>query len=77
VNPVSTFLVRQAFTRVPEEKLRAELERLEEAVAARIQHYFKTTDPATNESISVLYYFWVKTVETPDGEEIPLLTRYV
>jgi putative DNA methylase len=25
----------------------------------------------------VLYYFWVKTVTTPDGEVIPLLSRYV
>ena len=77
INPVSTFLVRQAFTRVPEEKLRAAFKQLEEKVAPRIRHYYQTRDPDTGKMLPVLYYFWVKIVTTPGGEEIPLFSRYV
>ncbi|MGH7960402.1 MAG: DNA methyltransferase, partial [Candidatus Binatia bacterium] len=77
INPVSTFLVRQAFTRVSETQLRADFERLERKVALEIRLYYQTRDPRTGELIPVLYYFWVKTVTTPDGETVPLLSRYV
>ncbi|WP_342316131.1 DNA methyltransferase [Lysobacter sp. FW306-1B-D06B] len=77
INPVSTFLVRQAFTPVSETKLRAAFERLERDVAPEIRRYYQTRDPQTGELIPVLYYFWVKTVTTPEGEVIPLLSRYV
>lgn len=77
INPVSTFLVRQAFTPVQEAQLRAAFERLENAVAPEIRRYYQTRDPKTGELIPVLYYFWVKTVTTPEGEVIPLLSRYV
>lgn len=77
INPVSTFLVRQAFTRVDEKDLRAAFARLEETVAPRIRHYYQTQDPETGEDIPVLYYFWTKTLTTPKGEEVPLLSRYV
>jgi putative DNA methylase len=77
INPVSTFLVRQAFARVPETQLRAAFARLEQQVAAEIRHYYQTRDPRTGELIPVLYFFWVKTVTTPDGETVPLLSRYV
>lgn len=77
INPVSTFLVRQAFTPVSEAVLRAAFERLERDVAPEIRRYYQTRDPQTGELIQVLYYFWVKTVMTPDGEVIPLLSRYV
>lgn len=77
INPVSTFLVRQAFTPVPEDQLRAAFERLERDVAPEIRHFYQTRDPQTGELIQVLYYFWVKTVTTPEGEVIPLLSRYV
>ncbi len=77
INPVSTFLVRQAFTPVSESELRAAFERLERDVAPAIQRYYQTHDPQTGELIRVLYYFWVKTVTTPEGEVIPLLSRYV
>ncbi len=76
-NPVSTFLVRQAFTPASEAELRAAFDRLERDVAPEIRRYYQTRDPQTGELIQVLYYFWVKTVTTPDGEVIPLLSRYV
>lgn len=77
INPVSTFLVRQAFTRVQESQLRAAFARLEQQVATKLRHYYQTRDPQTGELIPVLYFFWVKTVTTPDGETVPLLSRYV
>lgn len=77
INPISTFLVRQAFTRVPESQLRAAFARLEAQVAPEIRYYYRTRDPQSGEIIPVLYFFWVKTVTTPDGETIPLLSRYV
>lgn len=77
INPVSTFLVRQAFTRVPEQALRDAFAELEQTVAPVIRHYYQTRDPETGELIPVLYYFWCKTVTTPTGEVIPLLSRYV
>lgn len=77
INPVSTFMVRQAFTRVQEVELRAAFARLEQQVATKIRRYYQTRDPQTGELIPVLYFFWVKTVTTPDGETVPLLSRYV
>jgi putative DNA methylase len=77
VNPVSTFLVRQAFTRVPEADLRAAFARLEATVAPEIRRFYQTRDPKTGQLIPVLYYFWCKTVTLPTGEEAPLLSRYV
>ena len=77
INPISTFLVRQAFTRVPETELRAAFTRLEQKVAPDIRHYYQTRDPHTGELIPVLYFFWVKTVVTRTSETIPLFSRYV
>jgi putative DNA methylase len=77
INPVSTFLVRQAFTPAQEAELRTVFNQLERDVAPEIRRYYQTRDPKTDEMISVLYYFWVKTVMTPEGEVIPLLSRYV
>ena len=77
INPVSSFLVRQAFTRVTEAKLRDVFARLEIEVAPKIRRYYQTCDPQSGKYIPVLYFFWVKTVTTPDGEIIPLLSRYV
>lgn len=77
INPISTFLVRQAFTRVSEDRLRAAFTKLEQQVAPEIRHYYQTRDPLSNELIPVLYFFWVKTVTTPKGEVIPLFSRYV
>lgn len=77
INPVSTFLVRQAFTPASEAELRAAFDRLKRDVAPEIRRYYQTRDPQTGELIQVLYYFWVKAVTTPEGEAIPLLSRYV
>jgi putative DNA methylase len=77
INPVSTFLVRQAFTRVPESSLRSAFERLDTIVAPSIRRYYQTHDPKTGKLIPVLYFFWCKIVTTPSGEVIPLLSRYV
>lgn len=77
INPVSTFLVRQAFTRVGEDALREAYGQLEANVAPEIRHYYQTVDPATGTRIPVLYFFWCKTVTTPGGEELPLLSRYI
>lgn len=77
VNPVSTFLVRQSLTQVSEADLRREFARLEARVARVIRSFYRTIDPLTNEEIPVLYYFWCKIVECPDGEIVPLLSRFV
>ncbi len=77
INPISTFLVRQALTRVDENDLREAFAQLEEKVAKEIQHYYQTRDPDTHELIPVLYYFWVKKVITPELETIPLFSSYV
>lgn len=77
INPVSTFQVRQAFAPITEEKLRDAFKKLELSVAKDIREFYKTKDPESNETIPVLYYFWVKVVFTPEGEEIPLFSKYV
>lgn len=77
INPVSTFLVRQALARVPEADLRASFNHLERTVAPEIRRYYQTEDPQTGEMIPVLYFFWVKLVTTPGGETVPLFDRYV
>ncbi|MGL5083570.1 MAG: DNA methyltransferase [Microcoleaceae cyanobacterium] len=77
INPISTFLVRQALTRVNECELRLTFAQLEQEVATEIRQYYQTRDPETGEWIPVLYYFWVKTITTPDGESIPLFSNYV
>jgi putative DNA methylase len=77
INPISTFLVRQAFTRVSEVQLRAVFNHLENLVAPEIRRFYQTRDPESGKLIPVLYFFWVKTVITPDGETIPLFSRFV
>jgi putative DNA methylase len=77
INPVSTFVVRQALARVPEEALHGAFKRLRESVAPEIRRYYQTRDPKTGEGVPVLYFFWVKTIQTPDGETVPLFDRYV
>ena len=73
INPVSSFLVRQAFTRVPEAQLRGAFSQLESSVAPEIRRYYQTRDPLSGKLIPVLYFFWAKMVATPDGEMVPLL----
>ncbi|CAK2410254.1 putative DNA methylase [Vibrio crassostreae] len=77
VNPVSTFLVRQALTNVDTQTLTDEFDSIEENVKDEILGYYKTIVPGTNQPTQALYYFWVKEVQTPSGERIPLLSSYV
>ena len=77
INPISTFLVRQALTRVAEVDLRRAFADLERKAAPEIRRYYRTRDPDTGEAIPVLYFFWCKTVKTPQGAVVPLFSRYV
>jgi putative DNA methylase len=77
INPVSTFLVRQALTPVSETALREAFDALEAEIAPEIRRYYQTRDPETGALIPVLYAFWVKVLDTPCGEEVPLFSRYV
>lgn len=77
INPVSSFLVRQALTPVPEQALRRAFAALEAEIAPEIRAYYQTRDPETGALIPVLYAFWVKVLDTPCGEEVPLFSRYV
>jgi putative DNA methylase len=77
INPVSTFLVRQALTPVSEEALRAAFKELEASVSGEIKRYYTTDDRETGKPIPVLYAFWVKEVVTPQGERIPLFSSYI
>lgn len=77
INPVSSFLVRQALTPVSEEALRAAFAALEAEIAPEIRRYYQTRDPETGALIPIMYAFWVKVLDTPCGEEVPLFSRYV
>ena len=77
VNPVSTFMVRQALSRVDEMMLLKTFYDIEQDVKDTIQYYYKTINPFTGEECDVLYYFWVKIVETPKGDVIPLFKNYI
>jgi putative DNA methylase len=77
VNPVSTFLVRQALMPVNLNELETEFHAIEHDVKEEIQSYYMTKVPTSDKPTPALYYFWVKTVNTPFGEEIPLFSSYV
>lgn len=77
INPISSFLVKQELTAVSMADLELTYKKLEKSVASYIKKFYKTIDIETGEEIPVLYYFWVKLVTTPLGEEIPLFSRYV
>ncbi len=77
INPVSSFIVKQALMPVDITELERIFGEIEANVKEKIQHYYKTIDPITGEEILALYYFWVKQVTTPKGENIPLFSSYV
>lgn len=77
INPISTFAVRQALTTVDIDELVSTFHKLEVEVKPEIGRYYTTLDRKTNLPIPVLYYFWVKLVETPGGETVPLFNSYV
>ena len=77
INPISSFIVQQELTHVRIEDLYAAYTQIETLVSNKILHYYRTIDEASGKERKVLYYFWVKTIETPAGEQIPLFSRYV
>ena len=77
INPVSTFAVRQALHHVEPAVLEAAFADLERRVAPKIRNLYVTSDRETGKLIPLLYAFWVKEVECPDGERVPLFKDYV
>lgn len=77
INPISSFVVQQALTRVTQRELDATYSVLEQNVAKKLRAYYKTKDRENGQTLDVLYYFWVKEVKTPSGEVIPLFSDYV
>jgi putative DNA methylase len=77
VNPVSSFLVKQALTRVDEVALDKAFLDLDCGVGAEIRSYYATADRITGQRLPVMHYFWVKVVRTPSGEDVPLFSSYV
>ncbi|MEE1953581.1 DNA methyltransferase [Aeromonas sp. 75A] len=77
VNPVSTFIVTQSLTNVDISRLHQYFSKIENDIKDQILGYYTTKLPTTGEIVPALYYFWVKVVKTPSGEEIPLFTSYV
>lgn len=76
INPISTFIVRSTFASVEPERLKKSFAYLEQAAGNAIRSYYVTLDDA-GEEIPVLYYFWVKEITTPNGERIPLFSKFV
>lgn len=77
INPISSFLVQQELTKVSIDDIITEYNKLQEEISPLIKKYYRTIDPVTKKELRVLYYFWVKIVNTPSGEEVPLFSRYV
>ena len=77
VNPVSTFLVTQAVTNVNLNVLETEFKSIERDVNDEILSCYTTMAPGASRPTPALYYFWVKVITTPGGEEIPLFSSYV
>ena len=80
INPVSTFMVRQVLTRVELREIKQTYHEIQRDVQHEISQYYKTIDPNSWDGAQlcdVLYYFWVKVVKTPFGEEVPLFSKYV
>ena len=54
INPISTFLVTQALTKVPIEQLISAYNEIENDISKDILSYYKTVDPVTNKELQVL-----------------------
>ncbi|WP_461056114.1 DNA methyltransferase, partial [Spirosoma arcticum] len=72
INPVSSFIVGQAFRHIPAVKLLEAFNEIERKVKRKINFYYTKQHPRTGEQCQVLYYFWVKVVALPNGTEVPL-----
>jgi putative DNA methylase len=77
INPVSTFAVKQALRHVEPAALEAAFADLERRVAPKIRRLYVTMDRETGAPIPILYCFWVKELELPNGERAPLFKSYV
>lgn len=77
INPVSSFIVGQAFRHISTVKLLEAFNEIERKVKRKINFYYTKQHPRTGEQCQVLYYFWVKVVSLPNGTEIPLFSNYV
>lgn len=77
VNPVSTFIVTQALTNINLNALEIEYKAIERDVKDEVLSYYTTMVPGISMPTPALYYFWVKVITTPNGEEIPLFSSYV
>jgi putative DNA methylase len=77
INPISTYIVNQAFENIDESELNLCFKKLEATVMGKINSFYVTYDPDTNELIPVLYYFWVKLLKCPNDETIPLFSSYI
>lgn len=76
INPVSSFLVQEELRSVDLDVIDSEIKKLDSTVGKSIRELHRTLLP-NGEMCDVLYYFWVMTVITPDGETIPLFKNYV
>ncbi|CAN5185246.1 hypothetical protein BH09BAC4_BH09BAC4_17060 [soil metagenome] len=77
INPVSSFIVSQAFKNISKTKLLEAFYTIEAKVKSKIKHFYTKVHPVTGELCEVLYYFWVKEVELPNGKRIPLFSNYI
>jgi putative DNA methylase len=77
INPISTYIVNQAFENVSEQELEKYFQKIALNVKEKIQSFYVTRDPETGEMIPVLYFFWVKMLECPNGETVPLFSNYI
>lgn len=77
INPLSNFVVSSSLKKVPLEKMDFYLAKLDREVGHFVRQLYTTVDVKTGRPLTVLYYFWVKIVKTPTGEEVPLFPSYV
>jgi putative DNA methylase len=77
INPISTYIVNQAFENISENELLNAFSEIELKVSEKIKSYHVTLDPETGEIIPALYFFWVKMIECPNGEIVPLFSNYI
>jgi putative DNA methylase len=77
INPISTYIVNQAFENISESELEKYFLEIESKIKEKIQSFYVTHDPETGELIPVLYFFWVKMLGCPNGQTVPLFSNYI
>jgi putative DNA methylase len=77
INPISTYIVNQAFENISKLELEKYFIKIESNVKETIRSFYVTPDPETGEMIPVLYFFWVKMLKCPNGEAVPLFSNYI